>query len=95
MNGRLSINADCMQVKWQEKVINLTVTEFWLVKSLTDRIGQVKTKDQLREAASTVVEDNTITAHIRRIRNKFLAVDKDFDQIETVTATGYRWKKEA
>ena len=54
-HGSLSINVLCLQVKWQEKVINLTVTEFWMVKSLTDRIGQVKTKDQLREAASTVV----------------------------------------
>ena len=92
-HGRLSINVLFSQVKWQNEVVNLTVTEFWLVKSLTDRIGQVKSRDELCEAANTIVQDNTITANIRRIRNKFLAVDKDFDQIETVPAYGYRWKK--
>ena len=94
-HGSLSINVLFLQVKWQNEVVNLTVTEFWLVKSLTDRIGQVKSRDELCEAANTIVQDNTITANIRRIRNKFLALDKDFDQIETVPAYGYRWKKEA
>ena len=39
----------------------------------------------------TWLDDNTITSHIKRIRRKFLAVDADFDAIETVYGMGYRW----
>ena len=94
-HGQLTVNADCMQAKWKGQLINLSVTEFWIVKSLTERIGHVKTKDALREAASLVCEDNTITTHIRRIRLKFKEIDPEFDQINTVAATGYRWLAEA
>ncbi len=94
-HGSLTINADCMQAKWQGQLINLSVTEFWIVKSLTERIGHVKTKDHLRDAANLVCEDNTITTHIRRIRLKFKELDPEFHQIDTVAATGYRWLAEA
>jgi two-component system OmpR family response regulator len=29
---------------------------------------------------------------VKRIRKKFLAVDADFDRIESVYGMGYRWK---
>jgi two-component system OmpR family response regulator len=39
-----------------------------------------------------VVDDATITSHIKRIRKKFLAIDEAFDAIDTVHGAGYRWK---
>ena len=39
-----------------------------------------------------VVDDATITSHIKRIRKKFIAVAPEFDAIETVHGVGYRWK---
>ena len=39
-----------------------------------------------------VVDDGTITSHIKRIRRKFLAVDPAFDAIDTVYGMGYRWQ---
>ena len=41
--------------------------------------------------ADIVVDDSTITSHVKRIRRKFLAVDAAFDRIETVYGMGYRW----
>ena len=41
--------------------------------------------------ASVVVDDSTITSHVKRIRKKFQALDPGFDAIETVYAMGYRW----
>jgi len=43
------------------------------------------------DAAQAVLDDNTITSHIKRIRRKFVAVDASFDAIETVYGMGYRW----
>jgi two-component system OmpR family response regulator len=43
------------------------------------------------DAAQAVLDDNTITSHIKRIRRKFNAIDTEFDAIETVYGMGYRW----
>lgn len=93
--GFLHINADRMVVSWREHVVPLTVTEFWLVHALARYPGHVKNRQQLMDAANVVLDDNTITSHIKRLRKKFLAVDQDFDCIETVYGMGYRWKGDA
>jgi two-component system OmpR family response regulator len=41
-----------------------------------------------------VVDDSTITSHVKRIRKKFAAIDPAFDQIESVYGMGYRWNEE-
>jgi two-component system OmpR family response regulator len=52
----------------------------------------VKSREQLMRDANLVVDDGTITSHIKRIRRKFLAVDPAFDAIDTVYGMGYRWQ---
>jgi two-component system OmpR family response regulator len=44
--------------------------------------------------AKVYVDDSTITSHIKRIRKKFILLDKDFDCIDAVYGMGYRWKAE-
>jgi two-component system OmpR family response regulator len=43
------------------------------------------------DAANVVLDDNTITSHIKRIRRKFAAIDASFDAIQTAYGMGYRW----
>jgi two-component system OmpR family response regulator len=43
------------------------------------------------DAAQAVLDDNTITSHVKRIRRKFIQLDAQFDAIETVYGMGYRW----
>jgi two-component system OmpR family response regulator len=43
------------------------------------------------DAANLVVDEATITSHIKRIRRKFQSVDPDFDRLATVHGAGYRW----
>jgi two-component system OmpR family response regulator len=82
-----------MSATWNEARVDLTVTEFWMVHSLARHPGHVKDRDQLMRDAEMVVDDGTITSHVKRIRRKFLAVDPKFDAIETVYGMGYRWKE--
>ena len=89
--GELRINDAHKQIFWQDLQINLTLTEFWLLYSLAKRPGQVKSHDQLMEAANVIVTNNAITAHIRRIRDKFREIDSEFDAIKTEYGMGYRW----
>ncbi len=89
--GRLTLDADRISCSWGGQAVELTVTEFWIVHALVRFPGHVKSRDQLMEEANVVVDDSTITSHIKRIRRKFQALDPDFDCIDTVYAMGYRW----
>ena len=91
--GALAIDAKRMAATWNGQPVDLTVTEFWMVRSLARHPGHVKDRDQLMRDAEMVVDDGTITSHVKRIRKKFLAVDPKFDAIETVYGMGYRWKE--
>ena len=51
----------------------------------------VKNREQLMKEAHIVVDDSTITSHVKRIRRKFQAVDPAFGAIDTVYGLGYRW----
>ncbi len=89
--GDLRINEERKQVFWQEQLITLTLTEFWILNCLTKIEGHVKSHEQLMASANVVVTNNAITAHIRRIRDKFLDIDPEFDGIRTEYGMGYRW----
>ncbi len=92
--GALTLDSERMQVSWNERVIPLSLTEFWIVHALAEHPGHVKNRQQLMDAANVVLDDNTVTSHIKRIRRKFAAVDAKFDGIETVYGMGYRWTGE-
>jgi two-component system response regulator ChvI len=81
---------------WKGQQVQLTVTEFLLVKALAVRPGMVKNRDQLIDGAygeNIYVDDRTIDSHVKRVRKKFRAVDPDFAQIETLYGLGYRYKE--
>ncbi|MDV5167437.1 proteobacterial dedicated sortase system response regulator [Photobacterium rosenbergii] len=90
-HGDLSIDKNKMQVFWQQNLVELTVTEFWMVYALAKRPGHVKSRHDLMDEAQVVVDDSTITSHIKRIRKKFMQFDSSFDCINTVYGMGYRW----
>jgi two-component system OmpR family response regulator len=90
--GALRVNVDRMTATWNEQPVELTVTEFWMLHALVHHPGHVRNRTQLMEAASTVLDDNTVTSHIKRIRKKFQQLDGTFDAIQTAYGFGYRWK---
>ncbi len=92
VQGALRLNLERMTAQWHEDLVELTVTEFWIVHALARHPGHVKSRQQLMDAASVVLDDNTITSHIKRIRRKFQALDPQFGAIETAYGIGYRWR---
>ena len=82
---------------WKGEHVNLTVTEFLILRALAQRPGHVKNRDQLMDAAygeHIYVDDRTIDSHIKRLRKKFKMVDDGFAQIETLYGVGYRYRDE-
>jgi two-component system response regulator ChvI len=95
-HGDLTLDETKHACLWKGKQIQLTVTEFLLVKALALRPGMVKNRDQLIDAAygeNIYVDDRTIDSHVKRVRKKFRDVDDDFQQIETLYGIGYRYKE--
>jgi two-component system OmpR family response regulator len=90
--GDLRLDRQCLSVEWKGRKVDLTLTEFWMVGSLARNPGHVKSREQLMRDADIFVDDGTVTSHIKRIRQKFEAVDPAFGKIETIYGMGYRWK---
>ena len=81
---------------WKNKIIELTVAEFNLIKSLAKQPGVIKDRNQLMDAMygdMIYVDDRTIDSHIKRLRKKFKSIDSEFDQIRTRYGSGYSWRE--
>ncbi|MEM6605879.1 MAG: response regulator [Pseudomonadota bacterium] len=89
--GDLRLNSERLEASWKSEPLALTVTEYWIVEALARYPGQVRSRAQLMEAANTVLDDSTITSHIKRIRRKFLEIDAEFSALATAYGLGYRW----
>jgi two-component system OmpR family response regulator len=81
--GPLKFSVERMEVSWNSQPVPLTVTEFWIIHSLIRHPGHVRSRQQLMDDANVLVDDQTITSHIKRIRRKFVRVDPDFDRLDT------------
>ena len=95
--GRLVMDPARHKVRWDDKDVTLTVTEFLILEALAQRPGVVKSRNQLLDIAyhdDVYVDDRTIDSHIKRIRRKFRATDSEFDAIETLYGVGYRFGEE-
>lgn len=95
--GRLTIDPARHHVTWDDKPISLTVTEFLLLDALSARLGVIKSRNQLMDAAypdDIFVDDRTIDSHIKRMRRKFREVDPEFNAIDTLYGAGYSFRYE-
>jgi two-component system response regulator ChvI len=95
VRGELILDPERHLCTWQGKPVQLTVTEFLLLRALAQYPGHVKSRDQLMDAAygeSIYVDDRTIDSHIKRLRKKFREVDGEFSEIETLYGVGYRYQ---
>jgi len=91
--GALTLDLKRFAVTWRGKPVPLTLTEFWMVHALARHPGHVKNREQLMREATLVVDDGTVTSHVKRVRRKFQGVDEAFEHIETAYGMGYRWKE--
>src|SRR5881394_3631236 len=77
--GPLTLDVKRLTADWRGQRVDLTLTEFWMVHALARHPGHVKDRGSLMREASIVVDDSTITSHVKRIRRKFQAIDPSFD----------------
>ena len=95
--GNIFLDTEKYLCKWKNKIVNLTVTEFLLIKSLVESVGAVKSRDQLIYSAfgeeKENIDDRSIDHHFKRIRKKFKNIDNNFNSIITVYGGGYKFSE--
>lgn len=82
--------------KCNKKIVNLSKTEFEILKVMFENPNQVFTKNKLIEEVwddEDSADDNTLNVHISKIRNKLKEKNPKEEYIETVWSIGYKLKK--
>lgn len=90
-HNELRIDLERFEAFWSQSPLELTKTEFNLLRTLMRRPGKVYSRAELIQGAyedQIYVSDRTIDSHIRRLRNKLH--DVGADPIETVRGVGYK-----
>ena len=90
----LAIDVAGHEVTARNERIQLTATEFSLLRLLASNPGRVFSREFLLEEVwgnDAVVFDRTIDSHIQRLRKKLGGPDSPGDYIETVWGVGYRF----
>lgn len=92
--GDLTINVDRHEVREGDRVIDLTLKEFELLKYLVENRGRVFSRDQLLNnvwGINYVGETRTVDVHIRHLRQKLSDGEHDDSRyIETIRGKGYK-----
>lgn len=89
--GHLLIDSGRHLVTWRNEPIELTATEFKLLRTLAERRGRVQTRDQLLRDVweyNSLVDSRTVDTHMRRLREK---LGDAAECLETVRGVGYRF----
>lgn len=91
--GPISLNTETHEVSIADNLIDLTKTEFKLLKFFIVNEGKVFSRDQILDAVwgvNTYLGDRTVDVHILRLR-KILKKHKLEKMVVTVRGSGYRF----
>jgi len=92
----LTINIDTHQVFYKDEEIHLTKTEFEILKLLASNKGMVFSIEKIYNKVwkdEFFVTDNTVTVHIRKLREKLKDDYKNPKYIKTIWGVGYKIEK--
>ena len=100
--GRLHLRSDDRRACWNGLDVGVSYREYNLLHMLVSDVGQYRTYRAIYDrlhyvgfiagSGSDGYRANVRTV-IKRIRNKFRAIDPAFDEIESYTGFGYCWRK--
>jgi two-component system phosphate regulon response regulator PhoB len=92
--GQIVIDVERHETMVQGLAVDLTATEFKLLRLLMERRGRVQTREHLLINVwnyETEIETRTVDTHVRRLREK---LGREADWIETIRGVGYRMAAE-
>ena len=94
--GNVELDEYNVNVKVNDKEIELTSIEYGILKLLMKNAGRILTKNQIFENVwneEFVGGDNTIMVHISRLRDKIEDDSKSHKYLKTIRGLGYKFEK--
>ncbi|HKM34719.1 MAG TPA: response regulator transcription factor [Lachnospiraceae bacterium] len=95
-SGAISIDKESKRVYYREKELALTVKEYELLLLLAENPGKTLNKDYLFNQVwgiDSFSENQTLTVHIKTLRDKIEADPKNPKRIKTVWGIGYIYEE--
>lgn len=89
--SRLRIDERLSRAYWLESPLDLSLTQYWILKDLFFHSGDVRSATDLMRAANITVQPNTIVVHIKAIREAIQNITPSFSCIKSERGRGYRW----
>jgi two-component system, OmpR family, response regulator len=89
--SRLRIDNQTSRAFWSRQALDLSLTQFWILRDLYEHSGVVRSTEDLMRAAHITVQPNTIVFHIKAIRQQLQKHCPTFSSIKSERARGYRW----
>ncbi|MDO4275054.1 MAG: response regulator transcription factor [Eubacteriales bacterium] len=97
VSGDIHIDGAGMKAYKGDRALELSLTEFRLLKYFLENKNQVLLKEQILEyvwdMGGTFVEENTLTVNIGRLRRKLRADSSSPVYIKTIHGMGYLWEE--
>lgn len=96
VSGGLSIDKDAKRVFLREKELTMTVKEYELLLLLVENQGRTLSKEYLFDqiwGAGSFSENQTLTVHIKMLRDKIEENPGRPERIKTVWGVGYRYEE--
>ena len=94
--GGIELDKDAKQVKVEGEVIKLTATEYGILQLLMENAVKVFSIDEIYEKVwneQSFAPENTVSVHIRRIREKIEINPKEPRYLKVVWGIGYKIEK--
>jgi len=95
-SGAISINKEANEVYLDGKLLNMTTKEFELLLLLVENPGKTLRKDYIFNkiwGAESFSEDQTLTVHIKMLRDKIEDNPKKPQRIVTLWGVGYKYEE--
>jgi two-component system, OmpR family, response regulator len=91
-HGLLSLDTDTWVARWGDREVDLTVSEFNILRTLASAPSRVFSRDQIIDrlhGPGFALTDRTVDSHVRNLRRKFAEAGCR-DLVETRAGIGYR-----
>lgn len=98
VSGEFTIDDEKKSIRFRGRALDLSRTEYRLLKVLVERPGRVFSRDELMRRAwddPAAAFDRTVDAHVKGLRAKLREVDATVDPIATHRGMGYSLREQA
>jgi two-component system catabolic regulation response regulator CreB len=96
-SGAFSVDDEKKSIRFRGRPLELSRTEYRLLKVLVERPGRVFSRDELMERAwddPAAAFDRTVDAHVKALRAKLREIDAAADPISTHRGMGYSLRED-